>query len=317
MERSLLHQTHFLMRIYFCSLFYFATVQRNVLFPEFWTMLYPHEAIYLPLLAQGEEQDRMSAWVRMGRFVMDQRSKWAGSQWCRAQEQLGLLGAEAGDLWSLFCGSPGQGWFVIQVVFPSTSERGTAELDGSRLNSQARRKYLAACESCPWGCYRLATVLRVKGTKPPSGFSASPGLHSPIQLRVPQKPCAMAWMVRYRKGHTEAEALMLALFKWGTACSLIRSIIFFMVHNDLPCFPYKKCLQLLPNSLASSPSLKVHSRLQPQSQLTNSLPGVNKALHFRSARKVSWCPCDSPLEGSSRNTPPWWCDLGTVQRVPG
>lgn len=58
--------------------------------------------------------------------------KRAGSQWCGAQEQLSLPGAEAGDLWSLFCGSPRHGFFVIQVAFPSTSETGTAKLGSSR-----------------------------------------------------------------------------------------------------------------------------------------------------------------------------------------
>lgn len=77
-----------------------------------------------------------------------------------------------------------------------------------------------------------------------------------------------------------------------------------------------KILQLWPNSLASSP-LKVHSQLQPEPQLTNSLRGINKSLRFGSVREVSWCPWDSPLEGSSQNAPPGWCDLGTVQRVSG
>lgn len=70
-----------------------------------------------------------------------------------------------------------------------------------------------------------------------------------------------------------------------------------------PVFPRKKTLQLWPNSLASSP-LKVHSQLQPPPQLTNSLRGINKAPRFGSVWEVSWCPWDSPLEGSSQNTPP-------------
>lgn len=138
--------------------------------------------------------------------------KRAGLQWCRAWEQLSLLGAEAGDLWSLFSGSPKQGFSIIQVVFfSSTGEMGTAELGGSRLNREkvpssvqepSPRLLWAhhSAESPGHKATRWVLLHLLLCTTPSSCESHS----SPV--RVFSAAC-------YQKGRTKAEALTLALCK--------------------------------------------------------------------------------------------------------
>lgn len=111
----------------------------------------------------------------------------AGLRCCRAQEQLGLLG----DLWSLFCASPRQGFFVIQVVCPSASETGTAKWGSSRLSTvnpgESTRQRVRAVPEATTGSRRCS---QPRAQSHPLGFAASAALHNPIQLWVPQKPWA-------------------------------------------------------------------------------------------------------------------------------
>lgn len=239
------------MIIYFCPKFLFChSTEKCIIFRVLNRVVTPMKwYVSFTSTGRGARQDeclREDEQVR-GRAEI----KRAGSQWCGAQEQLSLPGAEAGDLWSLFCGSPRHGFFVIQVAFPSTSETGTAKLGSSRPRTvkpgSSTRQRLRA----------VPKVLQARHGARSQGHEAARWVLLRLLVSRCQSRRSLAWLFstawtgRYRRGHTEAEALTSALGKWGTVCSLIRNIIFFMVHANLPCFPYKK----MPATHAKQPCL--------------------------------------------------------------
>lgn len=180
------------------------------------------------------------------------------------------------------------------------------------MNSKGRTK---CTRGVPEAAAGLSLHLGSRAQSHPLGFAASSGLQNPIVLWVLQKLCVSSPRPgRAVVGTHRGRGIDAGFMQVRNSVQPNKEYNFFMVHINLPCFPYKKwCLQLLPNSLASSPPLKVHSQLLPQLQLGSSFLGVNKAAFWVSSEGFH----NSPLEGSSQHTPPWWCDLGTVQRVPG